>query len=549
MVQAPSLRRAETMISAVFGERAFPAVLSVSYAVSFFLFFFIPARFWDDLNITNNPDFIGMTKKSGILLGGPVGQVLLSLHDPDLAMRLCAFAGFFVAALLLRRFLAILNLVTVGERNAIVLLTAALPLYQSRFQVVLFYYSLAYLLFCGAAVLLAIGLLRRRPLYRIPAYILFVAAFYIESFLTLYFFLLLLLLLALPGRKDGPGAIRAFWIRSVDFVRRAPEAVALPFIFFILKTWLTPATGAFEGYNEVTARGVAGALLRLPATVFDALTSIPGDGPNWVILAAVAALALALLCLIRPSAVPPAEDDRPQRNTVALFVLLAGAALAVFPYIVVNHRVSPFDFDDRNQITLLLVAGGLAVFTVRTLLRRRLQWPMLFAILVWSVAHNASTYAAIIRDGHTQNAVIHAMVQNPAVQRHTSFLVDTRQWPNLSRHRLLSTAQLNCLMKQAYGDESRFAAEFTGAPFDWHAERVTLDRYKYVGTCFRDYRESMPFLLTVRMIRQPSYRNALTLTLLRLMAPERYEQALDGYFSVSLTPLPSGWLQSGGSPP
>ena len=526
---------------ALFDDRLFPQMLGVGYILSFGLMFLIPARFWDDLQIFNNPDIVGMSRRSGILPGGIFLHGMMSLPHPDLMMRLFAFSVFPLIIVLVRDFLRRLQLVGQHDGNAIALLSAVLPLFLSRFQLITCYYCLALFLFCAGASLLSHAMASSRPLIRAFAYLLLILSFYIESLLVLYWFVLLLLAIRMPAPPERWH--RQLTAKGLALLHRMPEAFALPFAFFLLKSWLTPATSDFIGYNAVTLAGLWNATLYAPFKTVEALLAIPGDAP--IPLLALAPL-LLLLFLVFPNkgeAVPTHSDAR--TAAVPLLIGLIGAAMAVFPYIVVSRSVGPYDFDDRNQLTLMLVAGGVIVFFVRTFFRPRLQWGMLTLLFSWCILYDAFTYFTIIRDGHDQNAVVRAIAQNSSVRRKTSLLVDTRDWPELSRHRTLSTAQLNCLIKDAFGDETHFAANLSNVPFDWQAEHAFLSRYRNVGTCFRAWNGGAPALLTVTASNPLNLRALLKLSAFYFVSPKRYNQTLDALspVKVSLTSVPSGWLK------
>jgi hypothetical protein len=525
---------------ALFDDRVFPLMLGVGYILSFGLMFLIPARFWDDLQIFNNPDIVGMSRRSGILPGGIFLHGMMSLPHPDLMMRLFAFFIFLLIIVLVRDFLRRLELVGQHDGNAIALLSAVLPLFLSRFQLITCYYCLALFLFCAGASLLSHTLISSRPLIRAFAYFLLILSFYIQSLLTLYWFVLLLLAIRIPVPPKRWH--QQFTAKALALLRRMPEAFALPFAFFLLKSWLTPPTSDFAGYNAVTLAGLWNAALYVPFKTVEALLVIPGDAP----IPLLALAPLLLLLLIFPSKGKPITTHSDACTAaVALLIGLIGAAMAVFPYIVVSRSVGPYDFDDRNQLTLMLVAGGVIVFFVRTFFRPHLQWVVLALLFCWCILYDTFTYFTIIRDGHDQNAIVRAIAHNSSVGRKTSLLVDTRNWPGLSRHRTLSTAQLNCLIKDAFGDETHFAANLSNLPFDWQAEQAFMNRYRNVGTCFRAWIGGAPALLTVTASNPLDLRALLKLSALYFVSPERYNQALDALSpaKVSLTSVPSGWLK------
>ena len=240
-----------------------------------------------------------------------------------------------------------------------------------------------------------------------------------------------------------------------------------------------------------------------------------------------------------------ASDAHASTDATALLIALFGLMLAVFPYAAVHRVASPYDFDDRNQLTMILVVGAVVVCAVRAFFQSRMQWLSIFAVLVWAVATNVSTYFDIIVDGHIQNAFVRVLSQNRAGRNGKAFLVDDSQWPFLSRGRRLSTAQLNCLMKAAYGDETRFAAELSSKPFDWKGHLTFLSRFRETGSCFRAYKDQPPVLLTVTPGPIPlTDRHLVKLTFDWIFRPERYSNDLDGLISVSLAALPDGYLKS-----
>jgi len=530
----------------IFTDPKFLLIFLPAYMVSFAWIFLIPADFWDDLAIKNNPDLVAMGYHASLPTMGWVTAGLLKLPHPNFTGRSLIFLMFACVPFLVRRFIAYRALAPERERNAIAMLTALLPLFLSRFQLVTFYYCLSLLLFCFGSLLLAKTLSGRPSLvYRITAYICFTLAFFTQSFLVLYGFVLFLIILHLShGAPSG-----RTWDRlssgAADLARRSPDALLLPLVFFFMKAWLMPPIGPFVGYNAVTLQGILHALSILPVAAIMAVVDMTGLAPTWTLPGLL--LLLGGLLLARPGGLTRSEnisDAQPSTDAAALLIAFFGLMLAVFPYVTVHRAVLPYDFDDRDQLTMILAAGAVVVCAARTFLRSRVQWLTIFAVLIWAVATDISTYLDIIVDGHIQNAVVRSLSQNRDVRQNKAFLVDDSQWPFLSRGRRLSTAQLNCLMKAAFGDETRFAAELSSKPFDWKDQLTLLGRFRETGTCFRAYEDRPPVLLTVAPGPLAlTDRHIAKLTFDWIFRPERYSSDLDKLVSVSITTLPDGVLK------
>src|SRR5438874_5461212 len=249
----------------IFTDSRFLPVFLPAYAISFAWIFLIPADFWDDLAIKNNPDLVEMGYRASLPTMGWFTAGLLGLPHANLIDRGFIFLMFPGVSLLVRRFIANLALAPERERNAIAMLAAIFPLFLSRFQIVTSYYCLSLLLFCFGSLLLAKALVGKPSFsYRAAAYICFVLAFFTQSFLVLYGFVLFLIVLHLSRRASPGRSWDRFSASAADLVRRAPDIILLPLVFFSMKAWLMRPTGPFAEYNAVTPRGVLHALAVLP---------------------------------------------------------------------------------------------------------------------------------------------------------------------------------------------------------------------------------------------------------------------------------------------
>ncbi|MFC3674863.1 hypothetical protein [Ferrovibrio xuzhouensis] len=532
----------------LFDSRAFPFVFALLYAASFVWIFLIPTAFWDDLSFRNAVDRIGYGYQSGRPLLGYWWAGLAALPAYDHIAHLFVFVAYAAAALAIRCFLAELKILDERERNAIVLLLAVLPVFQSRFLVASTYYTLDYLLFCLGAWLVARGLFRGEIWARIAGNICLLLCFFTDSFVVLAGFLMLLLWVAWVLRADNaPLDIGTWFAGAVSVTRRLPDLVLLPFVYFFGVKSLFPVSGAFQNYNVVTAEGVKDALLHLPFRALVAVFAINADGPSWQAMVGVSAAMAVLLLLLRwyPAAAMSDSKRTVRFYGFAVIVGFCGVMLSIFPYNAIYRYVQPYDFGDANQLTLALSAPAFIGFLIWFLCRDWLKWTAICVAMVWSVAHNITTYADVIMDGHIQNGLVRALRESGEVASHHAFVVDISRYPHLSRQRKYGTAQLNCLMKEAFGDETRFAVAFTQFPFPWDRERAMLQRFIDTGTCYHQYTDEPPVLLTVYPGRgNIDQITSLKMAVMRIKNYAIYQQSLEGLISLNVAPLPPGSIQS-----
>jgi hypothetical protein len=523
----------------------FPMFLFV-YVTSFALVFFVQAKFWDDLALTNNPDIIRFFYQAGLPTSGYLLRGIMAINIGNLPLKLFVFCSFLITCILFRYLMLVLRIFTDLERNAATLLVAALPLFQSRFLLATAYYAFCLPLFVAGMLLLVSAIQKKKKASRLLAYLLLALSFFTQSLLVLYFFALFIVSIA-QSRELNFGARGGMGAGLVDLARVAPDAFFFPFAFFLIKAFAFPTSGPFVGYNSFSFSDITSALFGLPTSTMEALGSVVLEGPSWPTVGLAAFCFLSFLTVLlkqrRVSIIATAAQRPSAISFEALLIAALGVMSSVLPYTVVHRTPSPFDFDDRHQLTMVLTTGPFVLVAIMNLGRASIRWFLVLFVLIWAVAYNLETYVAVVVDAHTQNAVVREFARSELIGSNSTFVVDTTQWPNLSRHRTLSTPQLNCLMKEAFGDESRFAVGIRSTEIDWNQELSLMNRFKQTGTCFRDFHRGQPFLVQiVPGTRHLNWATGIWLSLVRLVAPQRYDEQLRNVIKVSVVPAPDRWF-------
>ena len=243
-----------------------------------------------------------------------------------------------------------------GLAFAVALVSAVLPVFDVLGEIALFMNVFALLVFwCGMAVL--VHLPRKRGVcgfaWRIAAIILLLLAFNLNSLLVFFYGLVSFLFasrVALSPKRNVLTCGFSLLCRFADFA-------ALPVVFWIVKSVLTPVHGYYVGHNMPVfsvERAVSG-VLSLVAFVLGEAVEFFSSGVA-VVVALVVALVFAVGLGAR-SALREGKIKDLRLTAAALVALFGGAVLllaAAFPYAVVDQPLASFGWISRNCILTTL---------------------------------------------------------------------------------------------------------------------------------------------------------------------------------------------------
>ncbi len=529
-------------------ELAFILTITIIYTISFILIFFIPANFWDDLAVKNNPDLIQMGHDSGLPTIGYFLTALFSLPNPDLFGRALIFLFYLFGIFFFRSMVISADFLPVKQINAISLISATLPLFQSRFLIASSYYSFSFFSFCVASYFLQKSMSKKHFYWRLPAYILFFLSFVTASFIVMYGLIIIILFLSLIKEQIKNNQFLTPLHTAFVLIRGKIDIFLLPPTFFVLKTQLFPTKGAFLDYNIVKIENIKDGILHIIPKTLDALLLLNANGVSWASFL-IAFVFVAFIIMLTSRFVTPEAEDFYTATDGAMLISLClsfiAVTLSVFPYVVVNREVTPFDFEDRNQITMILSVGSFLYFFLILITRRSLARFIVPVLVIWSIANNLTTYTSIIIDGHLQNAFVREAARNTVLRDARNFVFDTTKWPDLSRRRAFGSAQLNCLLKDAFGDERRYSTVLHHVPLDWQSNYAMLKKFRLTGSCFRDYAGGEPYLVFVT----PGHKkldvwSAASLSATQIWDKSIYNEELNDLINLIVIPMPSELLSS-----
>lgn len=375
---------------------------------------------WDDwLLVESSASAAGRYNQAGQPWVGAL-HVLVAPIGP-VGYHIISWLLYFLTGLALWGILGTLSSLHGHERFFIVALFLVLPLNAARNTMNTFQYSVSIFLFFLAWYLL-VRRARPKPLELALAGVAFYASFTMSSLLVFY---------AVPIAHLGWRSVAREGISLMQFARSKFPLLALPFLFFTMKTlWFAPF-GLYDGYNSLDVRGLAAG----------SLTVLLAGLPFGVVLSAGSSLS---------------------KHANHLWLLTFGGlllvALAVFPYIAVGHQLPFSGWLSRDQILIPLGTAVTLLALVKLIawrVGRRFAAVFALLTLVTSISLSARVGHNYWLDWRKQQAVITAFEHDDTLRDSTLVVfIDETTDQNIFNDDYRFYAW-NCMMKRAYGGDGR----------------------------------------------------------------------------------------------
>jgi hypothetical protein len=410
--------------------------------------------YWDDWTAVGRTP--GEIVQAVTELGQPLAAVvlvpLLALPLPGLVGHVLTFLAYLTSTLVLHAILRRLPCLTRMDALVAALTFALLPVNYARVALADIMYGLSLLAFLAATWLLIRVVEEGGPARRLAALVLYFLSFYTASLLVLY--VVPVLLAAFVLRRSGRAPLPTLVLRHVDFL-------AVPVVYWLLKSILFKPFGAYDGYNALSAQG----LLHVPR----AMLAVPGQVlieplSRAVSVAGIAGLVAGVVVaawLLRRS-----RNEVANRGVGAPVLALLGAALValgVFAYLAVGLVPSVWDWSSRHQLLVPLGVGLLAAAAARGIgslgaAGRAGGVAVIGLLLGISAVANARTLIAYQVDWFKQQALIEAARTIPEVQTARHIIVTDTATDLNAMQRTYRFYELNAMFREATGTTRRLVA-------------------------------------------------------------------------------------------
>lgn len=429
-------------------------IIALAYSLAWGALLVNRGLYWDDwTSIGRTPaDILQSANELGQPLAVFVFVPLLSLPLPGLVGHIVVFCAYLGSTFVLHAILRRLPGLSRMDALIAALAFALLPVNYARIALADIMYGLSLLAFLAATWLLIRVIEERGAVRRLGALLLYLLSFYTASLLV--FYVVPVAIAALLLWRSGRASILSLAVRHADFL-------ALPFVYWLLKTVFFTPYGAYHGYNALSLRGILGvprAVLSVPSQdLIEPLSRAVGVAG----LAGVIAGAAIAIWLLRRNG-----DFEQGRLVSGVILALVGAAmvvLGVFAYLAVGRVPSIWDWSSRHQLLVPLGVGLLAAAAARGVrgigpVGRAGGVVVVGLLLGMSAIADARTLIAYQVDWFKQRALIETVRSVPELQTARHIRVFDSATSFNAMRRFYRFYELNALFREATGNTRRLVA-------------------------------------------------------------------------------------------
>lgn len=501
----------------------------------FIAFFFLPLNagiFWDDWTVVGvnhqsiNTEFLDY----GIPQQGYLLSLATSLPGGIITCRILIFILFLAVALLLFEIIKSIKIIPSEARLFITLIFALFPVNFARISIATFPYIFCLFLFFFAWWLITRYLATKKIILRVLALFLFVWSFSLNSLLVFHLFVWLYLAYEHRTELKSLRSCVLVAIRYIDFI-------LIPFIYWALQNILFPPRGFYQNYNQISYSN----MLQLPQKFLIAVqTSLiePIQQSLWhlSLLVVIVAIGIGIGYYFWKSKNPSELSSHISHRAILLLFGLLLFAVGVFPYLIVGHSPTLYEWTSRHQILIPLGASLIIYYLISLLftLVRLSRWsgPLLLALCCSFVALNISTYFNFQKDWLKQKSII-AHFESSDVLRDSStilFTDTTVSWNAIQR--TYRFYEYTGLMRYVYRDETRLGEnKNTLQSIDSYLEFTESDRYN-----MRSYQPHKPQYLVTIVPGTLPLNTAETLRLLyqSIVSPQQFRMRIPQIINFEL---------------
>ncbi len=437
-------------------------VLTAFYLASHIWILFISnATYWDDWILIKSDseiiiDMFIQQAATLFYLEGYFHVLLLKIGSwiyrvLTLVLMLCA--GLLLNQIIKRNY----SVLGASSRLLVVLLFLVAPLNIARVALVDFRYTACYFLFYLAWYFL--------PKNRILAAVLFFLSFNTQSLLV--FYILPIIDYFVLGNYSLTR--REIYV----FVRQNILLFVLPFVYFAVKVCFFSPTGIYYDYNKQYA---IVNLINAPLEQFRNLSEIYFSSVDfWGILlfSAVSAYFLNAYVFIKDCVDSLGPKPLSTKSRARMSILMASFGLVAFlagsfPYWILGHVPTFNEWSSRHQL-LLPLGSSLLFIAFVNLIRTRFLYLLVISFVIGSSGWiNFKNYAHLFLDSQKSIGLTGLIAKNDGI-KNSKFLVFIDRTLDLNAlDRTYRNYEWNGILKAAFGDESRYSANFK----DWRPDMV-----------------------------------------------------------------------------
>ena len=416
-----------------------------------------------------------------------------------------------------------------SDRLYLTLFFALFPFNSARITSICFTYTVLNWSFYAGFYLLARYCKKPDTLLRLGSLVFFFYSFFALSTVALYVAVMAYIIYLKVYKKDRLKAI----VRYVDFM-------LLPVFFWILRVlFFSGKSGVLASYYSVHFGGVVKApVLVLIAflTSFVNAIDLPFKSIS-VMLVVIAVLFSIVLNRVRRREKDHLEEigNDPKLFFTGILLFAAGAA----PYCVAGFVPTMFGWMSRHQLLLPAGASFMLLYGLKLLfkgvgLAQNFRTFILSLCIVMFIGYTIQTYIAYQREAFKQESMVAAMKDCWCLKNHTTILFDDQASELNAVRRTFTYEEFAGMMKQAFGDESRFGACSREDFVEFHSKEYFSTRHM-----MKDYTYSEPDIKVIIRSGNHSFNEFDVVKLLvdSVINKKRYVEQIRRLIKIECTPL------------
>lgn len=443
-------------------------IITFAYVLTHGLIIILTGTWWDEKTWVFASD--EQMWKISLHLGKPSGYFVQKFifSIPELSARILIYLCYYLGTLGVYYIYNQIPFVNVQQALGMTIIYIAIPANDARAMRGVFPYTIGYFLFILAFCVLIV--LQKKYDYknivlRSCALLLFGGSYTLNSNLVLYAIVLLYIAHYLVSNNQ--------WKKCYKFL----DFIALPFVYFGIKTKLFPTFGVYEDYNQVKMESLIKASIK---TVWICIIRLIDMLGNWMkhldimILPCISIIVVMLIVILLREKKGDSIDEmngdvslqisadrsvRPNLVSYRSRLLLIAIGfllmyLGAFAYVVVELWCDLVGVGGRSSILLPLGAAIVIYGFIWLIPFYKIRKVLIAIISICGVIHFGSYYLSYQQDYYRQRDFVYELKENQNVLRNTkNILYLTHTEPEVGATRFYS---LNSNAKEAFGDETHF---------------------------------------------------------------------------------------------
>jgi len=445
--------------------------------------------YWDDWTLYNHS--LSTIESMFRAAAGPIGTIAAYIHYALLnygnvyTYRILTLSLYFLSSLFLYEIFTELSPFSRKERFWLTLLFLIAPLFNSKFILINFPYTLFNTLFFFGCYLTTKWNFQLSVIKRFLIESIFFLSFIVNSHLV--FYAIVLLYLFYQVYQSGGTLkenVKSYCYRYLDFI-------LLPIIFFILKVIYFRPSGLYAGYNKISILNILNIKSYCYSFIDSFFKPILESSRDASFLYTIFIILIITFFFIKKKPLN-LQQSHFQKNLPALVIGIGLFILGALPYIAVGKLPrSHFWFYSRFQLLLPLGFSVMLLSLTHIVFNKVLKMLILCIFSLSFIITNINEQTNWNLIWYFTLSIEKNFQRNSDIRQNTTFLVSHKSSFPYFQYRMRSVHAINGIARKALNEDSRL---FIGSESEISYHKIACRDIYY--NC-SSWREQTPLLLEI----------------------------------------------------